>query len=177
MKRIVMIAFVLLSGCATTEPVSELDSPVYTTKILSHINYKNEANIAKNVLAECNLGTPLSVSVQKYARNFNIKVDRVDNIDKADPDNHIKIEIVSVMSRQRVTTALAHRHAKNVTIKATVFENGKPVHKMERYRSSKGGVFGGFKRSCSVLDRTVNTLGNDVAKLLNKFLKRRNKNI
>lgn len=173
MKRLAIGLFIMLSGCATTETENNLEEPVYTTRILSHIKYQDEEKIAKNVLAECNLGTPLSESVQKYARNYNIKVDRVDNIEDGEKGNYINIEIVSVTSRNRVTTALAQRHAKNVTIKATVFENGKPVHNIERYRGSGGGMFGGFKSSCSVLERTVNTLGNDVAKSLTRHLKKK----
>ena len=124
------------------------------------------------MLRECNIGTPFSESVQDYARKYNIEVDRVENINNKDNENYIKLEIISVVSRNR---AYGKRHAKLVNIEATVFENGVVVHKINRTRKSNGGAFGFMKSSCTVLERTVNTLGIDVAKFLNKYLRSRGK--
>ena len=173
MKLLLCLIPIFIAGCQSATKVED-DQIKYSTKILAHTPYRNSKMIPNKVLKECNIGTPLSESVKKYSSNYGIKVDRVESIDKTDKGNYIKIEIVGTVSGNRwgPGVGLARRHAKMVTIEAAVFEDGKQVYKINRARKSGGGVFGGFKGTCSVLERTVNTLGNDVAKLLNKYLQR-----
>ena len=55
-------------------------------------------------------------------------------------------------------------HAKSVAIRADLYKEGKLLGNYTPSRNSGGGVFGAYTSSCGVLERTVNTLGSDVAK-------------
>ena len=59
-------------------------------------------------------------------------------------------------------------HRKSASVKAELYQDGKLIDSADYTRNSSGGFLGGFKGSCSVLEHTVNTLGNDVAKWLKK---------
>ena len=54
-----------------------------------------------------------------------------------------------------------------MTVYGELFQNGHVIHKTTLNRNSMGGVFGGFKSSCSVLYHTANVLGKDIANWLN----------
>ena len=57
-------------------------------------------------------------------------------------------------------------HRKQATVSAHLTDNGEVIARTNKSRNSGGGFLGGFKGSCSVLNHTVNTLGNDIAKWL-----------
>ncbi len=50
-----------------------------------------------------------------------------------------------------------------MTIRAEMLKGGAVVGTTVLTRSSSGGVFGGFKGTCSILDRVAGALGKDVA--------------
>ncbi len=54
-------------------------------------------------------------------------------------------------------------HRKQVVTSARLFVNGKETAKQTFTRDSGGGVFAGYKGSCSVLYRCTTTLGKDIA--------------
>ena len=53
-------------------------------------------------------------------------------------------------------------HRKYSSIKGTLYNNGKKEAGFTAARLSGGGMWAGFKGSCSVLGRTVQGLGSDV---------------
>ncbi len=54
-------------------------------------------------------------------------------------------------------------HRKAVVVKGRLIEDGKEIAAFTGTRSSMGGAFGGFKGSCSVLGRCLETLAKDIA--------------
>ena len=54
-------------------------------------------------------------------------------------------------------------HSKSVSIEATLHRDGEVVDTYVGTRDSGGGFGAGFKSSCTVLKRCVNTLGKDGA--------------
>ena len=54
-------------------------------------------------------------------------------------------------------------HAKGMAVSATLYVDGKQVSKKTFTRNSSGGMFGAYKSSCAVLNRTSKVLGSDIA--------------
>lgn len=84
----------------------------------------------------------------------------VDAVDENEA--YANIQIVSAISIGNAFTG----HRKSVSVEAVLYKNGAVLGKKLLTRDSGGGAFAGFKSSCDVLDRTVNTLGSDVVKWL-----------
>lgn len=52
---------------------------------------------------------------------------------------------------------------KSMSIQATLIENGKPTQTTKLTRTTTGGAFGGFKGTCSLIERCAKALGKDLA--------------
>ena len=50
-----------------------------------------------------------------------------------------------------------------MAVSATLYVDGKQVGKKTFTRNSSGGMFGAYKSSCAVLNRTSKVLGSDIA--------------
>lgn len=126
--------------------------------IAEQIPYQDESRINHRITSECtDIGRILSESVVKHAAGHNITVIRSPN-----PENHnvyAKIEIDSAIS---AGTAMIG-HWKGISLQSTLYRNGSEADRTTLKRNSTGGMFGGFKSSCSVLYRTANVLGKDIA--------------
>jgi hypothetical protein len=137
-------------------------APLSAIVVSSDIPYGNENRIANNVVDECSeLGKQFSNSFVKYAKEQKIDVVQTE---QALPEKGrvIKLFIDDVYSGGNAFIG----HRKSATVRAELVFDGKVVATTSKTRNSAGGVFGGFKGSCSVLEHTVNTLGSDVAKWL-----------
>jgi hypothetical protein len=57
---------------------------------------------------------------------------------------------------------------KSVTVTGKLYENGQLIGNFVASRYSTGGAFAGFKGTCSILGRCIETLGVDIARWLAK---------
>jgi hypothetical protein len=48
-------------------------------------------------------------------------------------------------------------------VSGTLYENGQKIASFKARRKSMGGAFAGYKGSCSVLGRTIDTMAEDIA--------------
>ena len=55
---------------------------------------------------------------------------------------------------------------KSVTVTGKLYENGQLIGNFVASRYSTGGAFGGFKGTCSILGRCIETLGVDIGRWL-----------
>lgn len=134
--------------------------------ILTEIPYNPDKDIIDKVQLECTeLGKQFADSITKYGNKQKIKIKRVDEL--PEQGSVVKITIDNVYSEGNANPFNPHR--KHVTATAVLVIDGEETKISDFSRFSGGGVFGGFKGSCSVLQHTVNTLGNDVAKWLRKY--------
>lgn len=125
--------------------------------------YLDETAVPDNIRKECSsLGAQLSASTERYALEQGLKVERVESVDPKQGGAVLQLKIVSAVSSGNAFIG----HRKSVTVKAELFRDGQSVAQATRSRDSTGGIAGGFKGSCDVLERTVNTLGSDIAKWL-----------
>ena len=172
-KGIAACLIILLSGCgggtepgssATVKPSSTSNSastssssskPIY---ISSNIPFRKGTHVPAAVRQECNLGQKLSQFIETAAEDNSSDVMQSANLKKS-KGRVLKIEIVNVHG----TGGGAYSGAKSVAIEGTLTEKGKVIGTFSGSRYSGGGFWGGFKGTCSILDRCVKTLGNDVA--------------
>lgn len=131
--------------------------------LLTVAPYQDEEGIANKVIEECTeLGMQLSESTAKYLGDKGMQAQRQPSVDLKSAKQALNIKITSAFSAGNAFIG----HRKSVSIRAELYKDGVLVARTGKTRDSAGGAFGGFKSSCDVLERTVNTLGNDVAKWL-----------
>ncbi|XPF93516.1 hypothetical protein ACM9HF_16030 [Colwellia sp. RE-S-Sl-9] len=127
--------------------------------------YYDEKVIQSNIINECTqLGAQFSTSTKKYLEKNGWSVKLEPELDESNKEQTLQLEIVNASSSGNAFIG----HRKSVSIEAKLYQDGKLVDSYRGMRNSSGGFAGGFKSSCSVLARCVNTLGNDVAKWLKK---------
>ena len=131
--------------------------------ITENAQYYDEKIIQTNILDECKeLGSQFSASTEKYLSKNSWEVTRSNEL----PESGLSIEL-------EITNALSGGnafmgHQKSVTIEATLMKDGQEVNTFRGTRNSNGGFGAGFKSSCDILNRCVNTLGKDISKWLKK---------
>ena len=138
---------------ASAEKISISDSATYYDKKL----------IAPNIRKECvDLGKQFSDSTQKQLTKRKWNVTRSD--ETSESGYALELVIVNAVSAGNAFTG----HKKSVSIEAKLFKDGELLDTYEGVRDSGGGFGAGFKSSCDVLQRCVNTLGKDVSKWLKR---------
>jgi hypothetical protein len=124
------------------------------------VPYAEGSQIPPEVLQECTaLGRQLADSTEKYGKQSGLNLVRAAALDPAKGGQVLVLRIVSVVSARAMMA-----HTKSVAIRADLYSGGQLVSNYAPSRNSGGGVFGAYTSSCGVLERTVNTLGSDVAK-------------
>lgn len=125
--------------------------------------YADGARIAGKIKDECTrLPTQLADFTKEFGAEFGVEVELVDSVDAASEGRVLQVEITDAVSRGNPFIG----HRKYTDIEGTLYENGATVASFRGSRESMGGVFGGYKGSCSVLGRTMKALGKDIAQWL-----------
>lgn len=129
--------------------------------IAESIPYEDEGRIDNRITSECTeIGARMSQSIEKHGKSSGLIIVRDGNT--ATDATYAKLQITSAMSAGNAFIG----HSKGMSVYGELYRNGELVHKTTFNRNSMGGMFGGFKGSCSVLYRTANVLGKDIAKWL-----------
>jgi hypothetical protein len=132
------------------------------------IPYAEVSKIPVEVLQECTaLGRQLADSTEKYGKENGMTLVRAAALDPAKGGQVLLVRIVSVLSARSIMA-----HNKSVAIRADLYKDGQLVSNYSPSRNSGGGVLGPYQSSCNVLERTVNTLGSDVARWLKGVVSR-----
>jgi hypothetical protein len=153
------IVGVALGFCSMTYAAGEAIS------VSSAAKYYDEKVISPKIVSECSsLGSQFSGFTKEYLEKEGWQVSLVDNVDSVGQGTKLKLEITNASSSGNAFIG----HHKSVSISASLYKDGKLVDTLATSRDSGGGAFAGFKGSCAVLTRCVNTLGSDVAKWVNK---------
>jgi hypothetical protein len=133
-------------------------------RMVSIVPYSEHAEIADNILKECaEIQEQLAHFSREYAAENGITVTLVDEVSSSDPGRVLLVEIDDAVSMGNPFTG----HRKFTRISGELYQDGERIAGFKGRRNSGGGVFGGYKGSCSVLGRTVKVLGRDVAEWLN----------
>ncbi|MEP6906467.1 MAG: hypothetical protein ABI858_00580 [Pseudoxanthomonas sp.] len=124
-------------------------------RIQNPVPYAEDNDISDAIKTECSLGERLAMFIKE---NASVPVELVAEDPDTSAGRSLKLEIVDAVSMGNAFLG----HQKFTKVRGTLFENGTKVAAFKARRNSMGGAFAGFKGSCSVLDRTVEALGEDV---------------
>jgi hypothetical protein len=154
-----LLAISLLMSCA----VSVVNAKEIS--INQNVGYYDEKVIQTNIRTECaNLGDQLAASTATAVQKSGWSVTKQSELDTGAPGVNLKLTITNAHSGGNAFLG----HSKSVSIQAELFKDGKLIDTFVGTRNSNGGIGGGFKGSCGVLARCVNTLGKDVNAWLQK---------
>lgn len=128
-------------------------------KIQSIIPFKKGAAISASIKNECKIQTQLSEFIHAYAVGEGVGVIRKGKVRKKSKGKVLLVNITNAVSAGNAFIG----HRKYTSIKGTLYNNGKRKGAFTATRMSGGGMWAGFKGSCSVLGRTVKALGSDVS--------------
>lgn len=158
----------LLGACGgnTTRPDSTASAgSVVESQIKGTVHVQQLTPYAKNghidtaVRQECDINQQLPTFISRYATENGVDVVLEPTLNTAAKGHNLVIEIVRATSQGNAFIG----HRKYTEIKAVLYKDGKEIADLKAARRSGGGFFAGYKSSCSVMGRTVKTLGQDVA--------------
>ncbi len=164
MKKVIYIALLSLTIAACGSKTKMVKEKVYvdapTAVVIQNVTpYQEGHRIAKNIREECTIDSQLPQFIVEYGTEKGIEINAVDTVTKDSAESVLIVEITDAVSRGNAFVG----HRKFTEIEGTLFNKGKKVASFRGSRVSGGGMFAGFKGSCSVLGRTVKALGSDVS--------------
>ena len=118
-----------------------------------------QASINEKVKEECAIENKVSFHIQENAKSSFDEVVPAKNLKDAGANKALTITILNVTG----VGGGAWSGAKAITIQGKLQENGKVIGTFNARRTSGGGAFGGYKGTCSILERCAVALGKDVA--------------
>ncbi|MGQ0587434.1 MAG: hypothetical protein ACT4PK_09570 [Gammaproteobacteria bacterium] len=146
----------LLLGLAVAPAMAQ--EAVKAVVIPAAVAYTNKDVIDSAIVAECNLPQKASDLLMQKLGKAGIEGKAVDQPKSDSGDNVLLLEIASAQSGGSAFVG----HFKGVTVTGKLFQKGKQVGSFVATRKSSGGAFGGFKGSCAVLGRCVDTITKDI---------------
>jgi len=131
--------------------------------MIDYAQWEDETRVADNIVKECgSLGKQFADATENAGRSQGLNFNKSPQSDPRTAEQGLALKLVSATSAGNAFTG----HRKSVTARAEFYVGGKVARTTTLTRDSMGGAFGGLKGSCSVLERTVTTLGADVVKWL-----------
>lgn len=149
MKKVIVILAATLAGAAHAAPVS----------MLNPVPYADNAIVAGKIKRECTIDVQLADAIKRFAGEKGQQVAFVQGDLAAAPGDTLKLEITDAVSDGNAWMG----HHKSVTVRGALMRDGAKVAGFVGRRDSRGGMWGAYKGSCSVLERTVDAVGEDVA--------------
>ena len=140
MKKIAFAA--LLAACAAAHADG--------VKLLTPVSYAAESSVVPKVREACKLEERLTSDVGGQLAG---------TTDQAQGEV-VKVSIVDVMG----VGGGGWTGPKAISVRVDLIKDGKIERSTHLTRTTTGGAFGGFKGTCSMLERDSATLGKDVAK-------------
>ncbi|MGH8443038.1 MAG: hypothetical protein ACRETF_09080 [Nevskiaceae bacterium] len=150
----------LLLGLAAMPAMGQ--EVVKAVVIPAQVAYTNKDVIDTAIVAECNLPQKTSELLMQALTKAGIEGKAVD---QPKPDSGDSVLLLEIAAAQAGGNAFIG-HFKSVTVTGKLFQKGQQVASLVVTRRSSGGAFAGFKGSCAVLGRCVDTIGTDVARWL-----------
>ncbi|KVD83927.1 hypothetical protein WS63_26385 [Burkholderia stagnalis] len=152
MKRLLLLGLTLSASSAFAANPVLLETPV---------TYAPDASVIKQVRDECHIEDLLTHRVGDVLRRNNRKGNGLlaSEADAADATT-LRLQIMNVFG----VGGGAWSGPKALTVSADLLEGGKVVRHTTVKRWSIGGIWGGFKGTCSILDRTAIFISKDLGR-------------
>ena len=148
--KLTLAAFALLFAAEASAQALQVQRPV---------PYSEDGDIADNIKQECKIDEQLADFIQEYAKKNGTEVTFVSGPVDTATGRVLDVRITNAISMGNAFMG----HQKGTTVAGTLYENGQKIASFKARRHSMGGAFAGYKGSCSVLGRTVKTIGEDIA--------------
>jgi hypothetical protein len=143
------VCLLTLSGLAVA------DDPVYVGKTAP---FSDATQIAKNIIDECGLPEAQMKVLHEQAKEMGVAIVEDEAAVAANKGRVLLIETANAISTGNAFTG----HRKQVVVKGRLLQNGEEIGNFSAIRSSMGGMWAGYKSSCSVLYRCQTTLARDI---------------
>jgi hypothetical protein len=140
MKKIAFAA--LLAACAAAHADG--------VKLLTPVSYAAESSVVPKVREACKIEARLASDVGEA----------LGGTTDSTQGEVVRVSIVDVMG----VGGGAWSGPKAISLKVELLKDGKVERSTHLTRTTTGGAFGGFKGTCSMLERDSSVLGKDVAK-------------
>lgn len=178
MRILILILLSLSMGCANqaakesssqAEPIAVGDSGKNTKTagsatagvlVIKDIVFGADVFVSDAVKNECQLLSGLSNAIKTNAEAHYASV--LEGSAATTNADVLSVEVVNLVGGG----GGAWSGGKSIMLKGTLSRQGKVLGNFRAMRASTGGVFGGFKGTCAILNRCVKTLGKDVANWL-----------
>jgi hypothetical protein len=116
--------------------------------------------VRPEIRSECELEARVPEWIQLQAAKKGIQIELVDALPAA--GQVLELEIADAIETGNAWTG----RQKGLVIQGRLLENGQLKGNFRGRRMTSGGMFGGYKGTCSFLGRCAKTLGSDVAEWL-----------
>ncbi len=117
--------------------------------LLTPVTYANESSVVPKIREECKIEDRLAADVGSALAGTTTST----------AGEVVRVSILDVMG----VGGGAWSGPKAITIRVELLKNGKVERNTRLTRTTTGGAFGGFKSTCSILERDSAVLGKDVA--------------
>lgn len=124
--------------------------------------FEKGLDVSDSVKNECQLETKIIHFTKEYAEGDFDKIELADSVSESTPGKAASITISDVVGGKGGLWS----GPKSVSVKATLWQDGKVIGTLSSSRSTSGGAYGGYKGTCSLLGRCTKALGKDIAKWL-----------
>jgi len=128
-------------------------------KVAAATPFSTTGMVKESVKNECQLESKLPQFINEYASSYGIEIELSDAVSKKSKGKALVLEITGTEG----AGGGAWSGAKSVMVKGELFNNGKSIGNFVASRYSTGGVFAGFKGTCSIMGRCVKAIGKDIA--------------
>lgn len=139
----------------TLAQLASAGAPVYVGKTAP---YTDSTQVAKNIIDECGLPESQMKVLHEQAKESGIEIVEDEAAVAANKGRVLLLETSSAISGGNAFTG----HRKQVVVKGRLLENGEEIGSFSAIRGSMGGMWGGYKSSCSVLYRCQTSLAKDI---------------
>ena len=164
----VILVLATLSSCGGSKGVQPVEgaAPVVSGSgpvlvISDQIPFSPDAEVRQAVRDDCRLPVKLSQFIKQYAADYSSQI--ISDSGKAPKGTRVLIaEIYNVTGGGGGTWS----GGKSVSVRGRLEQDGKIIGTFKGRRFSGGGVFGGYKGTCSIMGRCVKALGRDIAEWL-----------
>ncbi|MGF6780652.1 hypothetical protein [Paraburkholderia sp. GAS334] len=152
MKRVVLAILCLSSASTFAASPILLETPV---------TYAPEASVVEQVKTECKIENMLTDHVGGVLSKLNKTGDgTIASQSEANGAEILRLQITHVLG----VGGGAWSGPKAITVTADLVEDGNVVRHTKINRWSMGGFFGGFKGTCSILDRSAVAISKDLSR-------------
>ena len=148
--------FILAVAAGSLSLAASAAEPVLMAKPVPFID---ASLIAGNIKRECTIQDQLADYINEYAREHRIEVRFAAEVEPNAAAQVLDVRICESISQGNPFIG----HRKSTTAVGKLSRDGALVASFTARRDSMGGMFAGYKGSCSVLGRTVKALGKDIA--------------